>query len=64
MTLQKIQKAYTDLDDALVAIDSEHDCHASADDGCDCITLGHMRLDLSEIYKFITKYYEKKDKQG
>lgn len=52
----KITKAYIELDDALKAIDDSHDCHASAEDGCDCHTIGFMRLDLAKIKSFILEH--------
>lgn len=51
----QLLQAYNTLDNALEnAIDS-HDCHASPDDGCDCITVGFMRMELNQIYEFIIK---------
>lgn len=54
-----VEHAYNIIDSVLEAIDSDHDCHASAEDGCDCQTIGFMRLDLAKIKSFILEHDNK-----
>lgn len=51
----QLLQAYNILDNALEDVLDGHDCHASPDDGCDCITIGFMRMELNQIYEFIIK---------
>lgn len=54
--ITEVDKAYILIDDALKAIEDGHDCHATPEDGCDCITIGYMRLDLAKIRSFIQEH--------
>lgn len=55
-----IDFAYILLDDALKDITDNHDCHMSPDDGCDCHTIGYMRLDLAKIRSFLIEHEDHK----